>query len=134
MNFKWETLFDLAQNLFQDAETSSGQMREALLRTATSRAYYAAFGASVAWVREHFPTQYLPPHGEIHQAVSDFFLFHAQAEYRAVGELLRDMRLARNRADYRTQISDSKRLAQRNIFDANRVLNALSGLETSNAA
>ena len=130
MIFKWEALLDLAKTLFEDAETASGQRREALLRTATSRAYYAAFGASVAWMRENFPDHTLPSHGEIHQAVSDFFLFHSQADYRAVGELLRDMRWARNRADYRAQIPDSKRLAQRNLFDANRVLNALSGLET----
>lgn len=134
MNFKWEAFFELAQTLFEDAETASGQRREALLRTATSRSYYAAFGASVAWLRANFPAHPLPSHGELHQATSDFFLFHSQTDYRAVGELLRDMRFARNRADYRAQLPDSKRLAQRNLFDANRVLNALSGLETSSAA
>jgi hypothetical protein len=129
VNFNWETLLDLAQELFEAAETESGQKREALLRTATSRAYYAAFGASVVWLREHYPTHPLPGHGEIHKATSDFFLFHPEPAGRAIGELLRDLRLARNRADYRTRIPDSKGLAERNLFDANRALNALGSLE-----
>ena len=101
------------------------------MRSATSRAYYAAFNIAAQWLRQHYPTHPLPSHGEIHQGVSDFFLFHQDVEFRVVGETLSDMRQARNLVDYRLRVPDAFKTARRNLFDANRVLNALAGLESS---
>ncbi len=135
MKFDWHQLFELANELARQAESETEpQKREALRRTAISRAYYAVFCLSAAWLREHFPQVTLPESGDIHRGVIDFFEWHQEAEYKQVGVLLDSLRKRRNRADYASRLQDSKDVLARSLFDANRVLNALSGLETSNAA
>lgn len=130
MKFDWQQFFDLATELSRLAELeTSPQKCEAMRRTAISRAYYAVFCLSAAWLRENFPQTNLPESGEIHRGVIDFFEWHQNPEYKQVGVLLDSLRKRRNRADYASQMADSKSLVARSLFDANRVLNALSGLE-----
>ncbi len=130
MNFNWEEFFHLATELSRQAELETApQKREALRRAAISRAYYAVFCLSAAWLRENFPQTNLPESGEVHRGVIDFFEWHQNPDYQQVGRLLDSLRKRRNRADYGVQIQDSKAVTARSLFDANRVLNALSGLE-----
>jgi len=130
VNFDWEQLLELANELWQQAQEAKGQKREALLRSAASRAYYAAFNVAAEWLREHHPSHPLPANADAHQAVADFFVFHQEAEHRFIGERLGYMRQGRNQVDYRPRVSDSLKIARRNLFDANRVLNALAGLDS----
>ncbi len=129
MTFDWEEFLDVAQKLSALAEEEQGQAREALRRTAISRAYYAAFCSTAIWLRRNYPKHPLPEGGEIHRGVIEFFEWHREDEFKQVGALLDRMRKRRNLADYRTLLKDSEQLLERNIFDANRVLNALAGLE-----
>lgn len=132
MNFRWETLLELAQSLAQEAENEPLPMREAMRRASISRAYYAVFNVAARWLREQYPHHALPTHGEIHQSVIDFFNWSSAAEHRQIGRLMERLRTARNQADYKNQIADLPETTQRALFQANRVLNQLSALENQN--
>ncbi len=80
MNFNWEELLDLANELQEQASGERGQKREALLRSAASRSYYATFNVAAQWLRQRHPSHQIPPHGEAHQAVADFFVFHREEQ------------------------------------------------------
>jgi uncharacterized protein (UPF0332 family) len=132
INFKWEEFLHVARDLAQSAATqNSAPKREAMHRSAVSRAYYASFGTALQWLQTNFPNHPLPAHGEIHQSVIDFFGFSNDETFVEIAKLMRRLRQRRNEADYKSQLNGLEQMAQNAIFDANRVLNALSGLEPS---
>ncbi len=131
MNFSWETLLLVAQGCDRDATNESGAaLREALYRCAISRAYYAAFGSALRWIRRTSPHHSIPSGGEAHQVVQDFFEWSQDSDYQEIADLLRRMRHFRNLADYEIAFQNAKAESDYAIRRANRVLNALSGLET----
>lgn len=131
MNFSWQSLLLVAQKCAQDAanETDSA-LREALWRCAISRAYYAVFGTALRWIRKNSPSHPIPSGGEAHQAVQDFFEWSQDPDYQEIADLLRRMRHFRNLADYEITFDKAETESEYAIRRANRVLNALSGLET----
>lgn len=130
MNFNWEEFLNVARNLAEGAVSQTApQKREAMRRSAISRAYYAVFGCALTFLQANDAAHPLPAHGEIHQSVIDFFAFSDDETFREIAKLLRRLRQRRNEADYQTRLAGLDKMAPSALFDASRVLNALSGLE-----
>lgn len=82
MKFSWEALLATAQKCVQIAAGEpDAALREAWQRCAVSRAYYAAFGSALVWIRRNSPTHPIPNGGEAHQAVQDFFEWNGDPNY-----------------------------------------------------
>ena len=97
MNFHWSEYLDLAQELTR--ESLSSPLREAMFRTAISRAYYAAFGQA----RNHLVSidrEEIPRGVNTHQYVIDTFEESDDSRRRVIGHLLHHLRSTRNAADY----------------------------------
>jgi uncharacterized protein (UPF0332 family) len=122
--FSWRTYLRLAESL---VEPSSGR-DEAALRSAASRAYYAAFNLALEWAAaESIDTS---PHddecGNSHQACWRAFREHGDKNLRKVGTEGRDLRDIRVQADYHSYLSDPEALAEEAIDSAKRILNRLT--------
>lgn len=97
MSFNWSEYFTLAQELTSKSATSS--MQEALLRSAISRAYYAAFCEA----RNHLiykDAEAVPNGVNVHIYVGKKFEKSSDVARRKIGRLLHHLRSIRNIADY----------------------------------
>ena len=126
MSFDWADFLTLADALVCDPDSPGPE--EASLRTAISRAYYAAFRVALNFGRdkgEFTPTQT----GQDHRLVRDHFRSSSQRIRRKIGLDLGRLYDNRRNADYDDVLSgrpDS--LAQSSVAVAQNVLNALSSL------
>ena len=101
MSFDWQQYYNLALALEADAAATAGTLAEAKIRSAISRAYYAAHHKSKQYVETTQRGVRIAPTGNAHQEVIDH-LKHSRAHNDSkAGALLE--RLAKNRrdADYR---------------------------------
>lgn len=103
MGFDWAEYFHVAQELSE--QTKNSLHRDARLRSAISRSYYAAFGKA----RDHLrlKDKLVEPridrtgqHINPHAYVAETFKNSADKERREIGVTLERMRLLRNKADY----------------------------------
>ena len=97
MSFHWSEYLDLAQELTR--ESLSSPLREAMFRSAISRAYYAAFGQA----RNRLVTiegEEIPRGVNTHQHVINTFEDSNDSRRRTIGHLLHHLRSTRNAADY----------------------------------
>jgi uncharacterized protein (UPF0332 family) len=123
MSFDWRAYLTLAETLVS-ADLAAG--REACLRSAMSRAYYAAFATARSQSRERhggIVRQSAAEHGE----VAAFFEKHGDAGSVIAVHLTR-LRLLRNRADYDDEIGDPDATAEEAIARAREVLRLLATL------
>lgn len=123
MSFDWRSYLTLAETLVS-ADLAAG--REACLRSAMSRAYYAAFATARRQSRERHGgvvRQSAAEHGE----VAAFFEKHSDAGGVIAVHLTR-LRLLRNRADYDDEIGDPDATAEEAIARAREVLRLLATL------
>jgi len=97
MSFDWTQFLFLAQELTKSAASSSSQ--EAMLRSAISRAYYAAFCNARNFLRNH-RNEVIPSTAEAHRIVKDIFGRSTDQEELAIAEDLDRLRIDRNKADY----------------------------------
>ena len=97
MSFRWSEYLTLAQELSSDAARSA--IQEADLRSAMSRAYYAAFGQARAHLVE-VDGEVIPRDANVHWYVVDAFERSDQPTRRTIGHLLHHLRSVRNIADY----------------------------------
>jgi uncharacterized protein (UPF0332 family) len=123
MSFSWEKFLSVAEAL---ANADIGADREACLRSAVSRAYYAAFGSARSRARERRlqTRQSAAEHGEVS-------VFFAQKYGDVGGEIakhLSRLRTNRNIADYDDACEDAESLSTESIAYAHRVLNLLGTL------
>jgi uncharacterized protein (UPF0332 family) len=103
MPFDWTTYLDLAREL---AGRGSGpSFEEARLRSAISRAYYAAFKQAFNYLCDKDPTIRFQREG-VHQYVYEKFWYSRDAGWRRVGSELDRLRRLRNRADYDDLMTD----------------------------
>jgi uncharacterized protein (UPF0332 family) len=123
MSFEWSDFLPLAEEL---TAVDLNADREACLRTAIGRAYYAAFGMA----RQHARTlrlvtrQSAAEHGEI-------AAFYAK-RYGEAGEeiafTMSRLRNRRNAADYDDEVADVESICLQSIEDARDLLNLLATL------
>jgi len=127
MSFNWSEYFTLAQELASESATSS--MQEAMLRSAISRAYYAAFCEA----RNHLiykDAETVPNGVNVHSYVGEKFRKSTDLARRKIGQLLHHLRSIRNIADYQDifygKLSGRTRAA---LLEAEEVLRLLNTLQ-----
>lgn len=126
MSFDWADYLELAKNLY--ASPTSPGPEEASLRSATSRAYYAALHLAT----EHALAEgYVPSYsGDDHQGVSRHFRQSGADRIRKkIASDLDRMRKSRNQADYDPELSQTPRaMADLTIKSAEQTIAALASL------
>ncbi|MGH9421106.1 MAG: hypothetical protein ACRD3J_14110 [Thermoanaerobaculia bacterium] len=123
MSFEWRDYFTLAETLLS-SELRGG--REACLRSAMSRAYYAAFATARRQSRERhggIVRQSAAEHGE----VATFYASRGDAGGAIAAHLTR-LRFLRNRADYDDELAGPDEAADEAIARAREVLQLLEAL------
>lgn len=125
MSFDWSEYLNLAQELAGQATMPTTQ--EAKLRSAISRAYYAAFCKARNHLRDK---ERLPiPHGvEAHTFVRNQFKKSPDRSRKQIGHNLHRLRIDRNKVDYRDSITGLSSMANIDLKLAERVISALSSL------
>lgn len=127
MSFDWAEYLDVAKSLSGQSATPPG--REAALRAAISRAYYAAFCSARNHLRDRDNVQTIPLDGRAHFDVPAEFSASDIAARRQIGEDLNRLRLARRDADYYDQFpTDIQKKAGEVIMRAGRVISGLAKL------
>lgn len=101
--FDWQEYYLLARVLLSQADDSPH--KEAMLRSAVSRAYYAAFHRACEYLEEvnEYPTrkQFEGSGRETHRfLISIFENNHEHLEWRKIGEKLHYLKGLRQKADY----------------------------------
>ena len=120
MAFDWAEFLVLAQELAQRRE-------EAALRSAISRAYYAAFGKAKAFL-ESEGVSFAADAGD-HAQVWETFRGSSNDVRYYIGEDGFGLRNSRNRADYDAEVSDIQARAQRAIRKADGIFRSLERLQ-----
>lgn len=125
MAFDWSEYLTLAQEL--PKKSSSPGSMEAKLRSAISRAYYAAYCKSRNYMRGK-DKKYFPAHKvNKHKFVKDHFLNDSDKARKSVGVNLDRLREERNKADYNDCFEGNLvNTAQKSIDQAQRLLSKLS--------
>ena len=125
MSFAWLDYLVLAEALLQAHTTLAPE--EACWRAAISRAYYAVYGVARMRARDQEGLR-LPPAAEAHQRVITHYRQGASPLHRAIGDSLRQLRSARNRADYDEQLARPLALAQFAVRRARQVVRQIEAL------
>jgi uncharacterized protein (UPF0332 family) len=123
MSFDWRDFLDVAEAL---VKFELGISREGLLRSAISRAYYAAFGTarSQAGVLRSATRKSAAEHGEL----ITFYAKHFGAAGEQVAFLLNRLRTLRNAADYDAVLEDAGALCELTLKDAHALIDLLATL------
>jgi hypothetical protein len=122
MSFDWREYLGLADALVQTRTTLASE--EACCRAAVSRAYYAVYGVARTQARDQ-EDLHVPATGDAHQQLGVHYRTGPTPRHRAIGEHLRQLRRARNRADYADQLARPVAMAQWAVRQA-RQLHALA--------
>jgi uncharacterized protein (UPF0332 family) len=101
--FDWREYYLLAEELLSQADGSP--RKEAMLRSAVSRAYYAAFHRACEYLREvnKYPTQqeFTSSRKETHRFLINIFANNPDyPEWRKIGDRLYSLKDFRQKADY----------------------------------
>jgi hypothetical protein len=119
MSFNWSDYLDLARFLSKDGPAS---FQEAASRSATSRAYYAAYGHAKCYAADQLgfhPTGFSSDHGTLR----DFF----QAQGRGkIAMRLNRLRRWRNQCDYDNDVPNLSAILAQSLDHAEAVLKDLS--------
>ena len=122
MSFAWLDYLVLAEALLQARTTVAPE--EACCRAAVSRAYYAVYGVARKRARDQDGLQ-LPATGDAHQRVITHYRQGPSPLHQAIGNNLRRLRRARNRADYDEQLDRPVALAEFAVRRARQVVTQL---------
>jgi uncharacterized protein (UPF0332 family) len=125
MPFDWAAYLDLARELA--GQSSGPSLEEARLRSAISRAYYAAFKKAYNYLCGKDPGVRFQKEG-VHQYVYEKFRYHPDTGWQQVGSSLERLRQLRNRADYEDQMADLPADTQRALAFAAGIIAALGRL------
>jgi uncharacterized protein (UPF0332 family) len=131
MSFAWLEYLVLAEALLQAPATLAPE--EACCRAAISRAYYAVYGVARLHARDQ-EGLHVPATAEAHQRVITHYRHGASPLHRAIGDSLRQLRSARNRADYDDQLDRPRALAQFAVRRARQVVGQLATLASPPAS
>lgn len=124
MSFNWSEYLALAQQLAGKAQISATQ--ESRLRSAISRAYYAAFIQARNYLRDTMGLSI--PRQNTHQYVSDQFQNSSDPIHQQIGGSLARLRYRRTKADYDDVVANLPNLTQRSLKLAAQVISNLQRL------
>jgi len=119
MTFSWADYLIVARHLTEHS-TASGYA-EGCLRSAISRAYYAALNTARNLLRDQWGIE-VPKTAEIHRFVPQWFMDEEDPDQQEIGILLDRLRDRRRRADYDDEITKVPSLAVRSLADAQIVI------------
>lgn len=115
----------VARHLIEYSDASGYE--EACLRSAISRAYYAALNTARNLLHDRWGIT-VPETSEIHSFVPRWFLDEDDMAQKEIGVLLDRLRDRRRKADYNDVITKVSSLAARSIADAQIVVDRVSTL------
>ena len=119
MSFDWAEYLILARQLQRSGE-------EAKLRTAISRAYYAAFCKARNYVRDVDRDTDVPKDGRAHSYVKNKFIQSRYGVRTGIGADLNRLRIRRGKADYQDRVAGLPSMAKSAVCLANKVLSDLA--------
>jgi uncharacterized protein (UPF0332 family) len=123
MSFDWSDFLKLAESLARAERASS--LEEAALRSAVSRAYYAAFCLSRNYARDRGRIA-LTGQARDHGIVKDYFKYSRVRDHKKIGTKLDRLRDNRNCADYDDDLRGNLRaLTQFSLAEARDILGLL---------
>jgi uncharacterized protein (UPF0332 family) len=120
MSFYWPEYFDLAKELSQSSKLFSSS-EEARIRSAISRAYYAAFKFAYNHLRDNEKIL-MPYDTNAHWFVINEFSGRSDESQKIVGSNLERLRRLRNVADYQDNLYNPKRKIEEALGLAETVL------------
>jgi uncharacterized protein (UPF0332 family) len=118
MTFDWYQYLVLAEYLYDNRDTFPD--REACLRAAISKAYYAAFCSARNYARD-FDRLVLDESAQDHGSVKKHYIRAPDPKNRQVGNSLDRLRDSRNQADYSDTIDKLEELAKAAISQSKQV-------------
>jgi uncharacterized protein (UPF0332 family) len=118
MTFDWYQYLVLAEYLYDNRDTFPD--REACLRAAISKAYYAAFCSVRNYARD-FDRLVLDESAQDHGSVKKHYIRAPDPKNRQVGNSLDRLRDSRNQADYSDAIDKLEELAKAAISQSKQV-------------
>jgi uncharacterized protein (UPF0332 family) len=133
--FDWQEYYLLARVLLSQAESSP--QKEAMLRSAVSRAYYAAFHRACDYLRKmsEYPTQqeFKSSRKETHKFLIDMFADTPDHPKRCeIGEMLQSLRGLRHQADYQKSVArhifGKKKTIELIVDEAKKVIDLVDSL------
>ena len=125
MTFSWVDYLSVARHLAEHS-TSCGYA-EGCLRSAISRAYYAALNTTRSLLRDQWGIE-VPETAEIHWFVPQWFMNEQDQNQQEIGVLLDRLRDRRRRADYADEVTRVSSLAARSLGDAQIVIDRVLAL------
>lgn len=123
MSFPWVEYLTVARHL-KDHSTTSGYL-EGCLRSAISRAYYAALNMARNLLRDQWGIE-VPEDATIHTFVPQWFMSEDEVHQQEIGVLLERLRDRRRKADYQDEITKVSSLVNRSLADAQLVIDRVS--------
>ena len=124
MSFAWSEYLEVVKELAQGGRAHP----EASLRSAVSRAYYAAFCRTRNHLRDR-DGLLVPTGGEAHRFVRTQFQHSRELSRRRLGATLDRLRLVRNQADYDDTVPNLSRIAVVSLLWAEEVLATLDQMQ-----
>jgi uncharacterized protein (UPF0332 family) len=125
MSFNWTEYLALAQDLAGQGVTPPTE--EAKLRSAISRAYYAAFCKARNHLRDRERCS-IPDTGEAHAKVRDIFWGSPLKQRRKIGTGLNRLREDRRKADYVDSVNNLPNITTKALTECNKILVELGRL------
>jgi len=125
MSFDWTEYLALAQDLAGQRVTPPTV--EAKLRSAISRAYYAAFCKARNHLRDREGHD-IPTTGEAHVKVRDIFRDSPYRQRKSIGTTLNRLREDRRKADYDDSIRNLPDITTKALTECNKILMELGRL------
>lgn len=130
--FNWVEYFDLAQELVKQSEnpaTGNPATREAKLRSAISRAYYAAFCSTRNYLKSNKQLP-VPSGGRAHRIIWEHLCNSGDRKWKKAGVDGFRLRDDRNKADYDDKIKgDLSLLAEVSLKRAKHIISAVGALQ-----
>jgi uncharacterized protein (UPF0332 family) len=127
MSFDWSEYYQLSRELAGLATDVATP--EAKMRSAISRAYYAAFCKARDYLQQAYPDDEFPQGADIHYYVPRRFGSSTDKLRKDIADHLQMLRTYRNRADYDGVVRDLNSTTQQALRRANSVLQQLSKLK-----
>jgi len=125
MTFSWADYLIVARHLTEHSTSCS--YAGGCLRSAISRAYYAALNTTRSLLRDQWGIE-VPETAEIHWFVPQWFMNEQDQNQQEIGVLLDRLRDRRRRADYADEVAKASSLAARSLADAQIVIDRVSTL------
>ena len=128
MSFDWEKYLVLADSLYHNCGTFSH--KEACLRAAVSRGYYAAFCSARNFARDNDSLD-LDNTGRDHGTVKRFYKDTSDIQRKKVGILLGRLRDYRNKADYVDAVPQLESDTQAALNVSHQIISLLQTIYTT---